>query len=258
MIRGLLLDLSGVLYVGQEVLPGARRAVSALQKARVPMRFVTNTTRTPRRVLLDRLADMGLTVSPDLLFSAPRAARDHLQARGLTPYLVIHPDLAEEFRDFPRAGPDAVLLGDAGPAFTYERLNNAFRLLMDGAPLLAMGRNRYFRDAEGLSLDQGPFVAALEYATETEAVVLGKPARGFFDAAVASLGLSGGEVLMVGDDAEADVDGALAAGLQAALVQTGKYREGDEAAIRHAGARIFPDMAAVAEWVLGGRSDAPA
>jgi HAD superfamily hydrolase (TIGR01458 family) len=254
MIRGVLLDLSGVLYVGEAVLPGARRAVSALQKARVPMRFVTNTTRTPRRVLLDRLADMGFTVSPDLLFTAPRAARDHLVARGLTPYLVIHPDLAEEFRDFPRAGADAVLLGDAGPAFTYERLNAAFRLLMEGAPLLAMGRNRYFRDAEGLSLDQGPFVSALEYAAEAEAVVLGKPARGFFDAAVASLGLPAEEILMVGDDAEADVDGALAAGLQAALVQTGKYRAGDEAAIARPGARIFPDVTAVADWLLAGKA----
>lgn len=254
MIRGVLLDLSGVLYVGEATLPGARRAVSALQKARLPMRFVTNTTRTPRRVLLDRLADMGFTVSPDLLFTAPRAARDYLVQRELTPYLVVHPDLAEEFRDFPRSGANAVLLGDAGPAFTYERLNAAFRLLMDGAPLLAMGRNRYFRQAEGLSLDQGPFVAGLEYAADSQALVLGKPAATFFEAAVASLGLPPEEVLMVGDDAEADVDGALAAGLQAALVQTGKYRQGDEAAIAHPGAHIFTDIGALVDWLLDQRA----
>jgi HAD superfamily hydrolase (TIGR01458 family) len=256
MIRGILLDLSGVLYVGDEVLPGARRAVSALQRAHLPLRFVTNTTRTPRRVLLDRLADMGFTVSPELLFSAPKAARDYLTEHGLNPYLVIHPDLAEEFRDFPRTGANAVLMGDAGPSFTYERLNTAFRLLMDGAPLLAMGRNRYFREAAGFSLDQGPFVAAMEYAAETEALVLGKPAPAFYQAAVASLGVPADEVLMVGDDAEADVDGALAAGLQAALVQTGKYREGVEATIQHPGAHVFRDIGAVAEWLLGEGAEA--
>jgi len=65
---------------------------------------------------------------------------------------------------------------------------------------------------------------------------LGKPASAFFQTAVTSTGFAAEEVLMVGDDAFADVEGALAAGLRACLVQTGKYTPGDEEKIRHPGA----------------------
>jgi HAD superfamily hydrolase (TIGR01458 family) len=101
-------------------------------------------------------------------------------------------------------------------------------LLLVGAPLLAIASNRYFKDFDGLSLDAGPFIAALEYAAQVEANVFGKPAPAFFDAVLADLGAAPDETVMIGDDVEADVNGALAVGLQAILVRTGKYRAGDE------------------------------
>jgi len=113
-----------------------------------------------------------------------------------------------------------------------------------------MGSNRYFREDDGLSLDLGPFVAALEYAAELEAVVLGKPSADFFLAAVHSLDLPPQDVVMVGDDAEMDVRGALAAGLQGALVQTGKYRDGDETRVESRGGRTFEDLDAVVDYIL--------
>jgi HAD superfamily hydrolase (TIGR01458 family) len=118
---------------------------------------------------------------------------------------------------------DAVVLGDLGDGFTAEVLNAAFRLLMDGAELVALQHNRYWRRADGLALDVGAYAAALEYATGRDAVVVGKPAREFFTFAVADMGLE--RAVMVGDDAEADVGGAMAAGLPGVLVRTGKYRE---------------------------------
>ena len=125
---------------------------------------------------------------------------------------------------------EAVVVGDAAQGFTYAALNTAFRKLLDGAEFLALARNRSFKDDDGeLSLDAGPFVAALEYACQRQAVLFGKPAADFFQAALASAGCDGKEAVMVGDDAEADVAGALAAGVGSALlVRTGKYRPGDE------------------------------
>jgi HAD superfamily hydrolase (TIGR01458 family) len=108
-----------------------------------------------------------------------------------------------------------------------------------------MGSNRYFKESDGLSLDIGPFLRALEYAAGVQGTVLGKPSADFFHAAVADMGLEPGEVLMVGDDAEADVQGALDAGLQACLVRTGKYRPGDEDRIDTQRARIAEDLAAL-------------
>ena len=81
-------------------------------------------------------------------------------------------------------------------------------------------------------LDAGPFVHALEYASGNKATVIGKPSRDFYLAAVRSVGCEPDETVMVGDDVEADVLGAVAAGLQGILVKTGKYRQGDEQKIR--------------------------
>jgi HAD superfamily hydrolase (TIGR01458 family) len=96
---------------------------------------------------------------------------------------------------------------------------------MEGAELVALQKNRYWMRADGLSLDVGPFVAALEYATRREAIVVGKPARSFFELVLAELRVEAGAAAMVGDDIETDVAGALAAGLAGVLVRTGKYRE---------------------------------
>ncbi|HDP88398.1 MAG TPA: TIGR01458 family HAD-type hydrolase [Thioalkalivibrio sp.] len=252
-IRGILLDLSGVLYVGSQVVPGAVPALGRLRATGLPLRFVTNTTRSTRVAIGEKLRGLGFAIDDAEIFTAPAAARAYLAEHGLAPHLIIHPGLAPEFADLDTRAPDAVVLGDAGEAFDYAHLNAAFRLLMAGAPLIAMGDNRYFMEDDGLSLDIGPFVRALEYAAGVEAVVLGKPAAGFFLGAVAALGCDPGEVVMVGDDALADVEGALKAGLAAVLVQTGKYRAGDEVRIGEPGAGLATDFPAWVEQFLAGR-----
>ena len=252
MIRGVLLDLAGVLYAGDAALPGAAEAVARLRDSGVPLRFLTNSTRTPKARLLDKLAGLSIAVAPEELFTPAQAARDRLAAEGWAPHLLVHPDLADEFADCTMEGPPALVLGDAGTGFSYEALNAAFRVLADGAPFLALAANRVFLDADGkLSLDAGAFVAALEFASGSKAEVLGKPAPGYFRAAAQSMGLALSEVAMVGDDAEADVAGALAAGAgRAVLVRTGKYRAGDEARFAPAPSATVAGIAAAADWLL--------
>ena len=120
---------------------------------------------------------------------------------------------------------DAVIIGDLGSAFGYDVLNHAFRQVMDGAELIALQKNRYWMRADGLSLDVGPFVAAIEFAVGRDAYVVGKPAKGFFEQVLASVGVDASAAAMIGDDIESDIGGALRAGLDAILVRTGKYRE---------------------------------
>jgi HAD superfamily hydrolase (TIGR01458 family) len=120
--------------------------------------------------------------------------------------------------------PDAVIVGDLGERFDYAILNRALRQLVAGAELIALQKNRYWQRADGLALDVGPFVAALEYATDRQAYVCGKPAADFFDAVLADLDVAPGDAAIVGDDVETDVGGGLAAGLGGVLVRTGKYR----------------------------------
>ncbi len=106
-------------------------------------------------------------------------------------------------------------------------MNDVFRRLMDGVPLIAMHRNLYWKTAGGWELDAGAYIAGLEAAAATEAVVCGKPSAAYFGAALDVLGLPAERTAMVGDDIVNDVEGARAAGLTGILVRTGKYREGD-------------------------------
>ncbi len=230
-LHAICLDLAGVLYQGPHLIPGAQDALKILRSTGLPLRFVTNTSQRNRRQILSDLSSLDLAIPETELFTAPQAARDYLRHQDLRPYCLIHPNLKEEFSDLESRTPNAVLLGDAGKKFSYEHLDAAFRLLHDGAPLVAIGENRYYQLDDGLHLDAGPFVRALEYAADCQAIITGKPATAFFQQVLADLGARPEDTLMVGDDIHGDVAGALNSGMQACLVQTGKYRPGDENAI---------------------------
>jgi HAD superfamily hydrolase (TIGR01458 family) len=232
-----LLDLDGVLYVEDEPIAGAPEAVATLRDAGLSLRFVTNTTASPRRRILERLERLGFAVEPaELATPAALAVRHCLDAGHRRVALVMNEDVKEDFAALEEVsrGAGAVIVGDLGSAFGYDVLNRAFRLLMDGAELVALQRNRYWLTPGGLSLDVGPFVAALEYAAATTAHVVGKPAPAFFETILATAGATAAEAAMVGDDVESDVGGAQRAGLAGILVRTGKYRED---AVRAAGVR---------------------
>ena len=227
-IEGLLLDLSGVVYVQDEAVPGALEALAGMRAAGIPIRLVTNTTMSPRRSILERLERLGIHADPpELLTPATLAAKRCEDAGYESVSLVVLDELREDLQGLREGdGPvDAVIVGDLGDRWDYGLLNAVFRRLMDGAELIALQKNRYWETAEGLSLDAGPFVAALEYATGREAEVIGKPSGAFFELALSDLGVDAGHAAMVGDDVEADVGGALDAGLAGILVRTGKYRE---------------------------------
>ncbi len=227
-LAAVLIDLDGVLYVEERAVPGAARAVDELRASGLRLRFVTNTTSRPRRSIVDRLERLGFAAPSEEVVTPAALAVEHCRRRGHRRVsLLMNDAVKEDFTELEEAprDVDAVVVGDLGRGFTYDVLNEAFRLVMDGAELVALQKNRYWRTPGGLSLDVGAFVAALEYAAARDAVVVGKPAAGFFAAVLAELGVEARDAVMVGDDVESDVGGALAAGLAGVLVRTGKFRE---------------------------------
>lgn len=142
-----------------------------------------------------------------------------------------------------------VVIGGAEELLTYEAMNDAFRMLMNGAVLLAMHTNLYWRTNEGLRLDSGPFVRALEVATGKEAIVLGKPDRAFFEQALLAIGTTAGEAIMMGDDIENDVGGAQRAGLRGILVYTGKHRADSPLLERVHPDAMLPSIAELPGWI---------
>ncbi|HVP03735.1 MAG TPA: TIGR01458 family HAD-type hydrolase [Solirubrobacteraceae bacterium] len=231
--RAVLLDLDGVLYVGDAPIPGAIDAVARLRDAGLALRFVTNTTTHTRAQTAAKLRGLGVELDDDELVTPAALAVRHCRERGHRRVaLVMHEAVKADFAELEQADEhvDAVIVGDLGADFAYEPLNRAFRLLIDGAELVALQKNRYWLTPDGLSLDAGAFVAALEFASGSDAVVVGKPSPGFFQTALATAGATAREAAMVGDDVESDIGGAQRAGLRGVLVRTGKYREEQVAA----------------------------
>ena len=229
MTPAILLDIDGVLYVGDEPVEGAISALTELRHLSGGVRLITNTTSKSRRQIVDHLHKLGFDVASHEVLTPAALAVRHCQDQGhRSVKLLVGEALNEDLAALAQAGDgegvDAVVLGDLGDGFTAAVLNEAFRLLMDGAELVALQHNRYWRRADGLALDVGAYAAALEYATAKQAVIVGKPAPAFFAAALADLNAQPEAAVMVGDDIEADVGGAIDAGLRGVLVRTGKYR----------------------------------
>ena len=169
---------------------------------------------------------MGLPVAAEDVVTPALAAVSHLKMQGhRRVHLAAEPALAEDFADFDLVdrAPDAIVMGDLDAGFDRPMLSGLAGMLMDGAALIALHKNRLSRPDGALIIDLGPYVAALEYAAGIEAVVMGKPSGDFFARVLADMELPAGAAMMIGDDVESDIAGAQAAGLRAVQVQTGKY-----------------------------------
>jgi len=239
-VRGALLDLDGVVYVGDKPVPAAAATVDWLAREGVRYRFLTNTTSRPRRAILDKLTGMGIPAGADDILTPAVAAVAWMRRHDVEhPALFVPDATAAEFaelgplpdgaEDGDEDGAVAVVIGDLGEGWNYATLNRALRLLMSetAPPLVALRMTGYWRAEDGLRLDAGAFVRALEYAAGRTAVVVGKPDPTFYGTAVDALRLEAGQVAMVGDDIRTDVEGAQRAGLTGVLVRTGKFSPSD-------------------------------
>jgi len=229
-VKAFLIDLDGVLYVGQNPIPGVRECIERMDELGYGYRFVSNSTRRCRKSVALRLKGLGYDIPAEKIFTPSLSAIEHIKSRGKEScYLLAKEDLQ---KDFLQAGisisPDRanyVVIGDAAEGFTFERLNTGLRLILDGANILALEMDRYWKEPGGMVLSAGPYVAALEYATGKKAELMGKPSERFFQMALDDLGIGAQDAAMIGDDIFTDVRGAQEMGMRGILVKTGKYRE---------------------------------
>jgi HAD superfamily hydrolase (TIGR01458 family) len=229
-MAAILLDVDGVLHVSGEPLPGAAEAVRRLRRDGHRLRFVTNTTTRGRAQLAAELRAHGIDVEDGEVQTTADAAVQALRGKRVLA-LVMHALVRDlEGIELVGEGADAVLLGGADETpetnlvFSYMNLARAFAELEMGAELYCLHRNRWWQTKRGPLLDSGAFVAGLEYAAETDAVVLGKPNPAYFASACEALDADPGLTWMVGDDLESDIAGAQGIGMRTILVRTGKFR----------------------------------
>ncbi|KAJ1994913.1 hypothetical protein GGI25_001216 [Coemansia spiralis] len=233
-VKGVLLDLSGTLHIDNVVTPNAVKALKKLRASGISVRFVTNSTKTSDERLFAKLTGLGFELDRREIFTSLCAAKQLVRARRYRPLLLLESEALEQFTDIDQDPPHtAVVVGLAPSKFDYVHMNNAFKALLDGADLIGIHKAKYYAPTENqLAMGPGGFVAALEYAGDKKAVLVGKPAKEFYKLALVDMGLldSPESVAMVGDDVLADLGGgAQELGLKRYLVRTGKYRANDEA-----------------------------
>jgi len=251
-IKGCLFDLDGTIYQAGRIITGAAETLRQLQDAGIPYRFVTNTTRKPRAEVLAYLAQMGIQAEPEDCLTAPIAAGAWLEAHSVERiFPLLHEPTLEDLDQFviDRQQPEVLVVGDLGDDWTLQILNQAFQALMQGAELVALQKNRYWRRHDQLILDAGAFVAALEYSSGKKAQLVGKPSPEFFHTATRVLGLPPDQVVMIGDDLEGDVEGARLAGLRGVAVRTGKYRPEDEKRALEVSDQVLDSVADLPAWL---------
>ena len=133
-MRGVLLDLDGVVCVGDQPVPGAARTVDWLAREGVPYRYLTNTTSAPRQAIVDKLTGMGITASAGQILTPAVAAVAWLERHGIErPALFVPDATAMEFdeldplSDGTEDGGGAVVVGDLGQGWDFTTFNRAFR-----------------------------------------------------------------------------------------------------------------------------------
>jgi len=246
-----MLDLDGCVWVGETATRGAPEAVATLRGAGKSLTFLTNDARRSPEDYVRKLWALGLQASLEEVVTAGAAIQHVLaeRGRGTGTYVIGAPAIHRHVSDSGQRvlnGSDRETEADivvvAGhDRFSFDELRAATQALLRGAELIAAGRDRTFPTSDGIWPGTGAIVAALEYATERHATVIGKPAQQIFLTALDRLGP--GETLVIGDRLDSDLGGAAGAGLDAAIVLTGvTSRQEAEAASEPAPVAIADDL----------------
>jgi HAD superfamily hydrolase (TIGR01458 family) len=233
--NAILFDLEGTLYIDKVWIDGALELIDRLSKQKeIPFGFLTNTTITTRKDIVEKFQKQGLKVTAEQFFTPLITARsffcNHLKENDCIYPLIpekAKPELSP-LRLVNNADCQVVLVGEMGLNWGVEKINPALQALLQGAELYALHINRYYKGADGFHIGPGAIVSALEYASGKKCRdYFGKPQTAFFQNAVKAIGAHPQSTLVVGDDLLSDVQGAIKAGLRGAIVKTGKCRPED-------------------------------
>jgi NagD protein len=232
MSRGFLIDMDGVIYCGGQLIPGAAQFITQLQATDTPFAFLTNNSQRTRRDVATRLARMGIGVDERHVFTCAMATARFLAGqlpRG-TAYVIGEGGLLQALHangySIVDHAPDYVVVGE-GRAFSFEMLEAATRMILDGAKLIATNLDPNCPTQQGTRPGCGAIVAMLETATGLKAFSVGKPSAVMMRMARKELGLTTAETTIIGDTMETDILGGVQMGYRTVLLLSGGTRRED-------------------------------
>jgi NagD protein len=226
MKQGYLIDMDGVIYRGSEPIPGAADFIRHLQQNDIPYLFLTNNSAyTPLDVAV-KLKKFDIETSPEHVYTSALATAEfvHRQKPGGTAFVIGEGGLLNALNDvhyaISREAPDYVIVGE-GRVLNYELVEQAHRLIMEGAHLISTNSDTWCPTDAGPRPGCGAIVALLEAASGRKAYHVGKPNPFMMRVARKRIGLRTDEVIMIGDTMETDIQGAAELGFESILVLTG-------------------------------------
>jgi len=235
--RGFIFDLDGTVYLGEQLLPGAKAAVGALRAEGRRLTFLSNKPIQSRADYAAKLTRLGIPTAVDEVINSSYVLARYLarEAAGAACYVIGEPPLVAELRAAglrPVDGPavDYVVVA-FDRTFTYRKLDTALQAVRrHGARLIGTNPDRTCPVEDGEIPDAAGMIAAVEAVTGQRVdPIVGKPSPITLAVALERLGLPEGECAMVGDRLETDIAMGKAAGLATVLVLTGITRPGDAA-----------------------------
>jgi len=226
-IQHLIIDMDGVLYRGNEAIPGTSDFVEVLREQQIGFVLATNnSTRTPEQ-FVDKLARMGVAVRADEVLTSAQATAGYLA--GIAPpgarVFVVGQDglrtaLSEAGFCLVECDAEFVVAGmDFGVC--YERLAQATLQIRAGATFIGTNPDRTFPSERGIVPGAGSLLAFLEAATGTKPVVIGKPETTMMEQALARMRAQPASTAILGDRLETDILAGRRAGLMTLLVLSG-------------------------------------
>lgn len=232
MPRGFLIDMDGVIYRGNKMIPGAVEFVAALRAKNIPFLFLTNNSQRTRRDMVTKLRRMDFDVEEKHVFTCGMATARFLAAQkpNGTAYVIGEGGLLNALHDNGYAivdhSPDYVVVGE-GRTLTFEMIEAACNMVREGAKLIATNLDPNCPTPNGIRPGCGAVVAMLEAVTGVKAFSVGKPSPIMMRAARKALGLTAEETTMIGDTMDTDILGGVTMGYRTVLVLSGGTQQED-------------------------------
>jgi NagD protein len=231
---GYLIDMDGVIYHGNQLIPGAERFIGELTAANVPFMFLTNNSQRTRRDVVTKLERMGINVEEEHVFTCAIATARFLarQKPGGTAFVIGEGGLLTALHSngysIVDKDPDYVVIGE-GRTLNFEMAEAALRMILGGAKLVATNLDPNCPTQHGTRPGCGSIVALLEQASGIDAFSVGKPSPLMLRAARKELGLASEQTVVIGDTMETDILGGVQLDYRTVLVLSGGTRREDMA-----------------------------
>ena len=224
--KGFICDMDGVIYLGNQLLPGVAEFVTWLNGNDKRFLFLTNSSERSPKELRQKLQRMGLDIGEEHFYTSALATAAFLkkQAPGCTAFVIGAPGLLNALYDvgvtMNDVDPDYVIVGETA-SYNYEVITKAVRLVLNGARLIATNSDLTGPTEFGIAPACRSLVAPIELATGKKAYFMGKPNPLMMRTGLQLLGVHSEEAAMVGDRMDTDVIAGTESGLATVLVLSG-------------------------------------